>query len=168
MTRALAAKTSRYHKSTKAVMVFNALSDDLSVALFNLIADLSNEGSSAPHDKLKAGSKLTRKQFYSRMRALVDAGIVNKRKGWYSLTSFGKLVHSILLKVEKAADLWWRLKAIDQLEMSEDIPEEERAKLIEELLGGGNPEIRDELLKSRKAAARGDQPRRRRRKDQKS
>jgi len=78
----------------------------------------------------------------------------------------GKRVLGVQLKVEKAAESQWRLKAIDQLEMSEDFPEEERAKLIVELVGDDNQEITDELLKN--AAAKNDQPRRRRRKSQQS
>lgn len=74
-----------------------------------------------------------------------------------------------MLKVEIASELRWKHKAIDQLEMSEDFPEEEKAKLIDELIGDGNQEIKNELLASHqtmKAALKNDQPRRRRRKNQ--
>jgi hypothetical protein len=36
--------------------------------------------------------------------------------------------------IEKAVHNYWRLKAIDSLEVSNDLPEEERIKLIDSLL----------------------------------
>lgn len=96
----------------------------------------------------------------------MHAGMIRKMEGIYVLTSFGRLMLGVQRRVEKAAEMQWKLKAIDQLEMSHDIPEEERAKLIAELVGDGNQEMKDELLKSHqttKAAAKDDQPRRRRR-----
>lgn len=75
------------------------------------------------HDKLMAASKLTRKQFYSRLSALKQAGLIRKRDNKYYLTSFGRLMLGMSLKMEKAADMQWKLKATDQLEMSEDFPE---------------------------------------------
>lgn len=160
MTEALSSKVKR-HRSTRVAIVFNALSSDPSLELFKLIAAVSGTAK-ATGPRLMATSKLTRKRFYSRLSALMQAGLIRRRESRYSLTSFGRLVLGVQLKVEKAADLQWKLKAIDQLEMSLDIPEEERAKLIGELVGNDNQEIRDELFKSQ--TVKDDRPRRRRRK----
>lgn len=163
--RALSGKAKR-HKNTRVALVFNALADDLSRGLFKLIADVSGT-KDATGSKLMATSKLTRKMFYSRLSALKQAGLIRKRDNEYYLTSFGRLVLGVQLKVAKASELQWKLKAIDQIETSEDIPEEERAKLIVELVGDGNQEITNELLKSREAA-KDNEPRRRHPKDRKS
>ncbi|MGH9856926.1 MAG: hypothetical protein ACRD4B_03680, partial [Acidobacteriota bacterium] len=92
--------------------------------------------------------KLTRKQFYSRLEMLTKTRLIKRKKGRYFLTSFGKLINSIQLKVQKAVEIELRLKAIDSLTMSgEHIPEEERVKLIEELVGQSDREFADILLK---------------------
>ena len=129
------------HKNTRVALVFNALADDLSLGLFKLIADVSGT-KDATGSKLMATSKLTRKMFYSRLSALLQAGLIRRRDSKYSLTYFGRLVLGVRLKVANAPELQWKLKAIDQLEMSEDFPEEERSKLITELVGDGNQEIK--------------------------
>ena len=50
------------------------------------------------------------------------------------MTAFGKVVYDAQTTIEKAVNSYWKLKAIDSLEMSEDLPNEERLKLIDNLL----------------------------------
>jgi hypothetical protein len=45
--------------------------------------------------------------------------------------------------IEKAVNNYWKLKAVDSLEMSEDLPKEERLKLIDNLLD--NKDIKEIL-----------------------
>jgi hypothetical protein len=71
---------------------------------------------------------------------------VKKDKGRYFLTSFGRIIHSAQLdleaKFESALDNYWKLKAIDALQMSSG---EERTKIISALID--NQEIKSVLLK---------------------
>ena len=60
--------------------------------------------------------------------------LVTKRNGRYRLTTFGKIVYEFQLIIENALENQWKLKAIDSLEISKDIPEEERQKLIDTLI----------------------------------
>lgn len=132
---------------TKLTAIFNALSDDRSLELFKLIADVSGT-EKASSERLKTRLKLTRKQFYSRLEVLMKIRLIKRKKGTYFLTSLGKLINGIQLKVQKAVDIELKLKAIDSLVMSgEDIPKEEHAKLIEELVGKSDREFADILLK---------------------
>lgn len=81
-----------------------------------------------------AGLQLTRKQFYSRLHALIIYGLVNKANGKYRLTSFGKVVfdwHVVLMQT--TSEEYWKLKALDILDSS-GIPDSERTKIMDALV----------------------------------
>ena len=109
--------------------VLTAISDKESLELFRFIA--ANNGDS---DGLRTKTNLTRKQYYSRLSRMTKAGLVKRKKGKHSLTAFGKVIYDAQTIVERAVNNYWRLKAIDSLEISNDLPEEERIKLIDSLL----------------------------------
>jgi uncharacterized Fe-S cluster-containing MiaB family protein len=68
-----------------------------------------------------------------------DKGWHNKRKnGTYSLTSLGKILYEAEVMIECALEDLWKLKAIDSLEDSHrELPEEERNKILDALIGNG-------------------------------
>ena len=81
-----------------------------------------------------AGLQLTRKQFYSRLHALIVYGLVSKANGKYRVTSFGKVVfdlHLVLMKT--TSEEYWKLKALDILDSS-GIPDSERTKIMDVLV----------------------------------
>jgi predicted transcriptional regulator len=84
---------------------------------------------------LSIGSlQLTRKQFYSRLHALIIYNLVSKANGKYHLTSFGKVVfdwHLVLLQA--ISEEYWKLRALDVLDSS-GIPESERSKIMDVLV----------------------------------
>jgi predicted transcriptional regulator len=118
--------------------VLTAISDKESLELFRFIA-ADNEDS----DGLRTKTNLTRKQYYSRLSRMTKAGLVKRKKGKHSLTAFGKVIYDAQTIVERAVNNYWRLKAIDSLEVSSDLPQEERIKLIDSLLD--NNHIKDIL-----------------------
>jgi hypothetical protein len=65
---------------------------------------------------------------------MTRAGLVRRKNGKYVLTTFGKIVYESKVTVENALNNYWKLKAIDSLETSNELPKEERQKLIETLL----------------------------------
>jgi len=109
--------------------VLTAISDKESLELFKFIA-INNEDS----DGLRTKTNLTRKQYYSRLSRMTKVGLVKRKKGKHSLTAFGKVVYDAQAIIEKAVNNYWTLKAIDSIEVSNDLPEEERIKLIDSLL----------------------------------
>ena len=109
--------------------VLTAISDKESLELFKFIA-INNEDS----DGLRTKTNLTRKQYYSRLSRMTKVGLVKRKKGKHSLTAFGKVVYDAQTIIEKAVNNYWTLKAIDSIEVSNDLPEEERIKLIDSLL----------------------------------
>ena len=44
-------------------------------------------------DVLISKIKLTRKQYYSRISRLVNAGLIKRKNGKYTLTAFGKVIY---------------------------------------------------------------------------
>src|ERR671937_2022741 len=116
-------------KSQTPATVLRTIADDKSLELFKTIAKGTIDSES-----LKNKTKLTRKQYYSRLSRMTKAGLVRKKSGKYLLTTFGKIVYDSQATVENALNNYWKLKAIDSLETSNDLPKEEQKKLIETLL----------------------------------
>ena len=84
---------------------------------------------------------LTRKQYYSRMNALINAGLVMRKSSKYFLTSFGKVVYESHMLIGHAIENYWRLKAIDSIETmptERNLCSEERKKIIESLIEHNN------------------------------
>ena len=120
----------------KIAEIMSAISDDFSLELFKLVA-LTNCNS---HD-LKSKTKLTRKQYYSRLYRLTRCGLIKRRDNMYSLTTFGRILFDAEATVENALSNFWRIKAIDSLEVVDGIPLDEHKRLIETL-------IKDQGIKS--------------------
>ncbi len=127
-------------KSQTAATVLRTIADDKSLELFKTIAQGMIDS-----ENLKSRTKLTRKQYYSRLSRMTKAGLVRKKSGKYLLTAFGKVVYDSQMTVENALTSYWKLKAIDSLEMSNELPKEEQQKLIDALLD--NQELKGILVK---------------------
>jgi hypothetical protein len=68
------------------------------------------------------------------MSRLMKAGLVKRKSGKHTLTAFGRVIYDTQVTIENAISNYWKLKAIDSLEMSDDLPIEERKKLIDNLI----------------------------------
>jgi predicted transcriptional regulator len=109
--------------------VLKSISDDESLELFRFIANNDSDSES-----LRNRTKMTRKQYYSRMSRLMKAGLIKRKNGKHNLTAFGRVIYDTQITIENAINNYWKLKAIDSLEMSDDLPVEERKKLIDNLI----------------------------------
>ncbi len=128
-------------KSQNTAGVLRTIADDKSLELFSIIALEKIDSRN-----LKSKMKVTRKQYYSRLSRMTKAGLVRRKNGKYILTTFGKIVFESKVTIENALNSYWKLKAIDSLETSNEVPKEEQEKLIATLLD--NEEIRGILVKS--------------------
>ena len=109
--------------------IINSISDNKSLDLFCTIAKGSVES-----ELLKETKALTRKQFYTRTSQLLHAGLIHRNKGSFSLTSLGIIVYHAQLIIEAGVNNYWKLKAIDSIESSGEIVEQERVKIIKTIL----------------------------------
>ena len=84
--------------------------------------------------------KLSKKQFYAKLKNLCNAGLVEKREdAYYRTTTLGALVYNGHVRtLEEALTNFWELKAIDILKKREDFPADRKESIIDELVRGSN------------------------------
>ena len=114
--------------STARVMM--AISDKKSFYLLTKIAIAEVDSES-----LLSETKLSAKAFYSRMSRLLKIGIITRKSGKYSLTSFGKIVYYAQSLIDTGLNNYWRLSALDSLGMIDALPTMEYNKISNSLLG---------------------------------
>ena len=132
--------------------IFSAISDNKSLSLFNIIAIMSSSPASdvgqPTGEILISRLNLTRKQYYTRINQLRDAGLITRKRTRFVLTSLGRVVYETQKTIGIAIQNRWKLEAIDSVQTSQladRMPTEERQKLINTLLGDCD-KIRDILL----------------------
>jgi len=132
--------------------IFSAISDNKSLSLFNIIAIMSSSHAfDVGHSNgeiLISRLNLTRKQYYTRINQLRDAGLITRKRTRFVLTSLGRVVYETQKTICVAIQNRWKLEAIDSIQTSplaNRMPTEDRQKLINTLLGDCD-KIRDILL----------------------
>ena len=119
------------------------ISDDMALRLFNKIVVSDND-----HDRFISLKEinLTSKQYYSRLSGILKAGLIKRHKGRYIPTLLRRVVYDSQMVIEEAISHYWKLKVIDQIEMSDsDLPTEGITRLIDALID--NHRIKDVLMK---------------------
>ena len=124
------------------VDILKAIADSKSHDIFRCIAKGSVES-----EVLKQKEGLSKKQYYLRTKQLLEAGLVQRFKGRFSLTNLGTVIFHAQLIMEAGVNNYWKLKAIDSIQGSGQIGEEERIKLIKTLLNDNH--IESILVKQR-------------------
>ena len=77
----------------------------------------------------------TKKQYYVRLKRLVDMGLIEKHQSIYKLTSFGSIVYENHLKtMDKIIPNYWQIKSIDVLKSRGDFPPEQKEKIMNEYI----------------------------------
>jgi CheY-like chemotaxis protein/predicted transcriptional regulator len=117
--------------------VLSAIADGKSLLIFESIASEDVDS-----NVLLKRTNLTTKQYYSRISALLDVGLVQKKHKKYALTSLGKVIYELQVVTQRALDNHWILKAIDSLD---DVPKEEQESVVINLIQ--DPELRKWLIK---------------------
>jgi predicted transcriptional regulator len=106
--------------------VLRCISDEKSRDMLSIIWDKRSLST--------ARSRLTRKQYYSRLHNLIICGLIQRKNKGYQLSSFGKVIFDSHLVISDTVDHhYWKLKALDAMSTSE-IPEHERAKMMDGLI----------------------------------
>jgi predicted transcriptional regulator len=103
--------------------IFNVLSDNNSLMLFNAIASKSVE-------ELIPKLNINEKQCTAIISVLTNVGLIRKQSDKIYLTSLGKVFHYAYLKLSNAMDNSWKLKCIDILEESDKVPRTEIHHII--------------------------------------
>jgi predicted transcriptional regulator len=130
--------------------LFKAMADKNSLDIFDIIS-VSNMDS----QKLMSTVALSKRQYYDRISDLRKAGLIERHRGRYDITSFGMIIHSLLKVIEKATTRYWRLQAVDMLKFS-SISREDYDKMIDTLLD--DFEIKQILLNSMQGMSTSSRP----------
>ncbi len=108
--------------------IFESLSDEQSFMLFSTIA-IGGINSV----ELRRKVSLSRKQYYSRISRMIRVGLIKRRSGKLVVTAFGRIVFKSQKIVEDANKNQWKLKVLDSIDVSNELPREERVKLLDSL-----------------------------------
>ena len=122
------------------------VSNDKTLSLFKTIVTADQNTDSRD---LREKLKLTRKQCYTILSGLVQAGLVKRKINTrnYFVTTLGRIVYDSISRIEIAYSNHIPLKAIDSINMSDEVPKKERIEIIGELIK--NEEIRRIYLQAR-------------------
>jgi len=113
--------------------ILEAISDSGSMDLFSIVANTGSVNS----DSLMCSCGLTKKQYYTRVQRLAQNGLIRRKSGALSLTSFGKIVYDCKLRIDNAIAEYYSLKAIDAFRESKEIDHVQRKELIEKVITNG-------------------------------
>lgn len=119
-------------RNVSTTNVLKRLSDYKTERVFKTIStndDLKSE-------TLMAKLALSKRQYYERIRNLVEAGLIRRHKGKYKISSFGKVVLNLQRVAERTSQIHWKLEAIDNIKMSDksNLAEIDYMKIIDILL----------------------------------
>ena len=107
-----------------------AIADRKSLDIFCSIAEGIGES-----DKLKCERGLSRKQYYSRTGRMLRAGLIKRRKGlFFLLSTLGVIVYQAQLEIDSGVKNYWKLKAIDSIEASHNMSQQERSKIVKTII----------------------------------
>lgn len=126
-------------KESSIINVYKALSNESSVRLFTSIAN-SNIGTQFSMTDFS----LSKPQYYDKINDLRSAGLIFKLNGKYNVTSFGKVIFTLVKMLDKAAQEHWKLQAIDVMNSAKAMGTD-KSKVIDILLD--DIEIKEILLK---------------------
>jgi hypothetical protein len=124
------------------VDILKAIADDKALTLFNGIALTGKENGRIPSLK---EMHLSVRQYYSRMSALIKAGLVKRNKGNYRLTILGKTVYDAHVSIGIALNYYRKLQVLESIQSSSSgqLTKEEFIKLVDILID--NHQIKDML-----------------------
>ena len=119
--------------------VLRSISDDKSLSIFQLISDVDSNG----EIRIKKLG-LSRKQYYSRVAAMMATGLIKRQSGIYYLTPFGKVIYCCIMIVKSALKNYYSLKAVEYIEGS-GFSNEDFSKLVNTLID--NRQVKEFLAK---------------------
>ena len=89
---------------------------------------------------------LSKRQYYKRYSTTIKVGVIRKNNGNVHLTSFGKIVHEMIVELQIqlgfAIRNYYNCRAADSI-VEADMPQNEKESIISELIT--NPQIRKVL-----------------------
>jgi predicted transcriptional regulator len=98
-----------------------------------ILTVIANDRNVATHT-LQSTTGFSKKQHYSRTQQLIECGLVKRKHGFFSLTSFGKVIYRSKLKIDAAFKEYYTLKAVDSILATKEINDLHRKELINNIV----------------------------------
>jgi hypothetical protein len=76
----------------------------------------------------------SKNRYYYRIQELMAQGLVKRKLGIFSLTSFGEIIYDCKLRIDAAVNEYYKLKAIDSTTESKEIGANEGKELINKII----------------------------------
>src|SRR5215210_196444 len=117
--------------------IMKVVMNETTIKILNQIIDNSNNNDKDGNTLSITKIGLSRKQFYTKLNELTTRGLVKKEKGKYYLTTFGNIVYDLTSeyknKLDSVIEDCWKFKALDLLDISDELNNDEKHKIIEQL-----------------------------------
>lgn len=99
-----------------SIQMLKALNSLEALVIFQRVANSGINGIDNTSLARSVLPPMTRKQYYLRMTALKQAGLISKTSGKYRLTSLGRVIRNSLRIIDKGIMFKWALRALDAAE----------------------------------------------------
>lgn len=83
---------------------------------------------------LLVSSKMSRKEYYTRISKLLKADLIKRFHKRYVLTTFGEVIYETQLRLAVAVNNRWKLKALDSLYVNDTISVSERSRTMDKII----------------------------------
>jgi hypothetical protein len=117
-------------KSPSEPEILQALSNRTSLEIISSIAN-----GITMRSELSDRKDSSRKQYYSKMALLISRGLIRRESGKLFLTSLGRISYQYVMKIDYAIANYWKLKAIDSMQDSNEMSRNERHRIIKTIIG---------------------------------
>jgi len=123
--------------TTLSEEILKMVMNENTLKILNQIIDNSNNKDKDENTLSITKIGLTRKQFYTKLNELTTRGLVKREKGKYYLTTFGNIVYDLTSeyknKLDSVIEDCWKFKAIDLLDISDELTNDEKHQIIAHL-----------------------------------
>ena len=116
---------------TQILKAFNSLE---ALVIFQRVANSGINGIDKTSLGRSALRLITRKQFYMRMAALKQAGLISRTSGKYRLTSLGLVVRNSLNILDKGIMFKWALSMLDSAKQQQNLEPQIKDILIDKMV----------------------------------
>jgi predicted transcriptional regulator len=117
--------------------ILKMVMNENTLKILNQIIDNNNNNNKDENTLSITKIGLTRKQFYTKLNELTTRGLVKREKGKYYLTTFGNIVYDLTSeyksKLDSVIENCWKFKALDLLDISDELSNDEKHKIVEHL-----------------------------------
>ena len=121
----------------KSAKILSILSKEDNLNIFMFADTKNNNGLKAKSSTIQE-LRLSRKVYYTRLKQLIDAGLIEKSDGTYKHTTLGNIIYeNDILSLMECLKSTKQMKMVDTLKRTKQFSEDEIANFVNKITGGG-------------------------------